>query len=1020
VGTDRGLVRRPVVLPRPLAPDSEQRTAIEHRGSLRILGGPGTGKTRTLIEHAVSRLQEGHPADRLLVITFGRDRAAALRDEIASRAGAITREPIARTFHSLCFGLLRERAVATGEPDPVLLSGPEHDSILRDLLQGGVDADLMRWPRELELAVRTRGFARELRDLLSRATERGLSPDELESLAVRRGRADWAAAAEFYRGYLRSQALNGRNQVDPSALIVDTLDALVDPDFLATVRDRFPLVLVDEFQETDPSQRALLRTIAPELVLALDPDSAVGRFRGAEPETALESAESLTSAQVVLTHDHRAARIPHSVAIDVAARFRRHLGHRERACRSDVDGSVDAVRLRSLSAECRYIAQEFRRAHLLRGIPWSQMAVLVRAPGMRVPALQRAFASEGVPVVVEGSALALTDQSAVAPLITIARGAIDPDLLTTDRIEELLLSPYGGADPLSLRRLKQEFRAAAPETHFADAIRAVLLGRDAMADLAGRVTAPARRIADLIQAAGSAAARPGAQAENVLWAIWEAAVTPTGRPIREAWQEAALAGGAVGQAADADLDAVVALFEVAARFADRKPGAHVSAFFDEMDDLRLPGDTIAARAQQGEVVEIMTVHSAKGREWDLVAIAGTQEGEFPNLRLRGSLLGSELLVEVMRNPQQTDAAIIQGAYPALLDDERRLFHVAITRARIQTILTAVSSEESRPSRFFEEVSQHHRVRSLEIADLPRSLSFPSLIGELRRTDDPDAARVLRHLADHDVKGAHPDQWWGLAPLSSEEAIGERPVSPSAVAAFESCALRWFLQNHGGDRESTLAQAVGIAVHAIAEQLVERDLDRDQLREAFDHAWSTIDAPSGWIGERERARAWSMVLKLEAWHRGHGRVPIGTEVRIDSEIAGVAVHGMIDRIDRADDGTLRLVDLKTSTQAISKQAALEDPQLTLYQLAIHDGAAAEVVGPEPRVSGADLVYVGTSTKEASVRPQPPIDVEAARERLVTVALGMSAGTFIATPGADCRICAVRTSCPATVQGRQVTS
>lgn len=1013
------LARRPEVSREALRPDPDQAAAIAHRGSLRIVGGPGTGKTRTLIEHAVGRLEAGHPADRLLLLTYGRDRAADLRDEIAARADIISREPLARTFHSFCFGLLRQHALRTGEPDPVLLSGPEHDSILRDLLRGGLDSGSVAWPDALRLAIPTRGFARELRDLLSRATERGLNPDELELLANRRGRADWAAAAAFYRDYLQVQTLTGRTLVDPSALIVDTLAALDDPDFLAEVRERFPLVLVDDFQESDPSQRALVTMIASEVVLALDPDSAVGRFRGAEPETALESAESLTEAEILLRRDHRSAANLHRAVCAISSGFRRQYSHRERSLVREDSGLIETVRLRSLTAECRYLAQVMRRAHLLDGVPWSHMAVLVRAPGLRVPALQRAFAVEGVPVVVEGSALALADQPAVAPLITIARIAVDASHLTPELIDPLLLSAYGGADPLLLRRLTHEFGVAGDRS-LHQALADAILGRDAMADLDSSVVAPVRRIATLVAAARDALRSPGAQAENVLWAIWESALTPAGRPIRDEWQELALAGGAAGVAADADLDAVVALFEIAARFADRRPGSTVRAFFDEIDDQQLPGDTIAARAQQDEVVEIMTVHAARGREWDLVAVCGVQEGEFPNLRMRGSLLGSDFLVAVMRNPDQGEAEIIQGAFPALLDDERRLFHVALSRARTRLLVTAVASEESQPSRFFEELEGLPGVHALDVREAPRSMSMSALIGELRQSDDPDAARVLSHLRSEGVAAADPAHWWGIGELSSTEVIGPRPVSPSAVSTYESCALRWFLQNHGGDREATVAQAVGIAVHTVAEQLIEGACDLAALQDSFERAWADVNVPAGWIGERERQRAWSMILKLERWQRGSDRKAVASEVRVDQEIEGVAVRGTIDRIDQTDSGRYVLVDFKTGASAISKEQAQDDPQLMLYQLAAREGAAAELLGPEPDIAGAELVYVGTTTQTASVRSQPAIDRDAARERLVTIALGMNSASFVATPSNDCRICAVRTSCPAVVAGRAVTT
>jgi RecB family exonuclease len=291
----------------------------------------------------------------------------------------------------------------------------------------------------------------------------------------------------------------------------------------------------------------------------------------------------------------------------------------------------------------------------------------------------------------------------------------------------------------------------------------------------------------------------------------------------------------------------------------------------------------------------------------------------------------------------------------------------------------------------------------------------ALIGELRRSGQPDAAVVLRRLLEAEVAGADPDRWWGLMPMSSDDPIGARAVSPSTASTFEACALRWFLENHGGGRETSLAQAVGIAIHSIAERMFTEQLTLADLDRVFAETWATLDPPSGWVGEYERQRAWRMVLKLEEWQRESGRTPVAIEVEFDHEIAGVKVKGTIDRVDRTDDGAVVLVDFKTGSQAISKTDAKADAQLTLYQLAVHEGAVQETLG-DVTIAGAELVYVGRDTKGATTRSQPPADMEAARERLITIASGINAATFIASPSKECQHCAVRTSCPAVLSGR----
>ncbi len=167
------------------------------------------------------------------------------------------------------------------------------------------------------------------------------------------------------------------------------------------------------------------------------------------------------------------------------------------------------------------------------------------------------------------------------------------------------------------------------------------------------------------------------------------------------------------EAADRDLDAVLVLFDAAARFTDRLPGARTEVFLDHVLGQELPADTLAAAADRGDAVRLLTAHAAKGLEWDLVAVAGVQEGVWPDLRLRGSLLGSERLVDVLAG--RADGAGLRaslvGQTSALLDEERRLFHVAISRARRRLLVTAVASaavggddHEEQPSRFLHEMA----------------------------------------------------------------------------------------------------------------------------------------------------------------------------------------------------------------------------------------------------------------------------------------------------------------------------
>ena len=200
---------------------------------------------------------------------------------------------------------------------------------------------------------------------------------------------------------------------------------------------------------------------------------------------------------------------------------------------------------------------------------------------------------------------------------------------------------------LALRRLRQALRRAELAAGGGRASGPLLVearrrARRTWSPSSAAASRPAVTVARLLSAARAAVATPGATAEDVLWAVWQR----TGLATR--WERASRAGGPAGEAADRDLDAVVALFDAAARFVDRLPGAGPEVFLDHLLGQQIPGDTRGRAGAADDAVRLLTAHAAKGLEWDLVCVAGVQEGVWPDLRLRGSLLGSERLVDLLR------------------------------------------------------------------------------------------------------------------------------------------------------------------------------------------------------------------------------------------------------------------------------------------------------------------------------------------------------------------------------------
>ncbi|MGH3657318.1 MAG: UvrD-helicase domain-containing protein, partial [Micromonosporaceae bacterium] len=291
------LVRRPLeTAGRQL--DPSQRTVVDHIGGpLLVIGGPGTGKTTALVEAVLARVAQGADPQQVLVLTFSRRGAARLRDRIAARLGAgAVRELSVRTFHGYAFALLRSVAAGRGEPPPRLLNGPEQDLVIRELLA----SDDVGWPTELRPALRTRGFAAELRDLLLRAAERDVPPDRLAALGRQLGRPDWMAAARFAQQYadvlaLRDATTRGPVGYDTAELIRAAAGQLAaDPRAHAQAHARARYVYVDELHDVDPAQWRLLELVAGggrHLVGFADHDSSMFAFRGADPSGVLEFGE---------------------------------------------------------------------------------------------------------------------------------------------------------------------------------------------------------------------------------------------------------------------------------------------------------------------------------------------------------------------------------------------------------------------------------------------------------------------------------------------------------------------------------------------------------------------------------------------------------------------------------------------------------------------------------------------------------------------------------------------------------
>ncbi|MET9688639.1 UvrD-helicase domain-containing protein [Streptomyces sp. NPDC006514] len=1193
--------------------DAAQRAVVDHTGGpLLVLAGPGTGKTTTLVEAVTARVEAGADPARILILTFSRKAAVELRDRAALRLGG-ARAPQATTFHSFCYGLVRAHQDTDLFADPLrLLSGPEQDVMVRTLLEGQRRIRSIRWPDDLRAALTTRGFADEVRAVLARARELGLGPQALSSFADRIGRPDWKAAAAFLSEYL--DVLDMQGTLDYAELLHRAVLLAERTPSLASAYDA---IFVDEYQDTDASQLRLLRALTGPggtLVAFGDPDQSIYAFRGADINNVLDFGSAFPGAQVkALTVGRRSGAallaatrllttrmpVPRLPAEAVRA-------HRNLAPVRD-GGRVEVFTYPTAGAELDNIADVLRRAHLEDGVPWQDMAVLVRAGGRTLPAMRRALISAGVPVETDGADTPLRHEPAVSPLLTALRvaataaepgtgpvpptgsaaaaapgaglsgaapdavepgsgqgpeaasgsadvspsgpqdqadaapgrhavtaaaapgagllgaapdavelGSADaepgaPDPAGGDQAGELaravgaggretspaggepdavaegpgpdpadpaggeldaveagpgpegsadraggigveaaltlLASPLGGMDAADLRRLgralRDEERAAGVKV---PAPSDVLLARalteperltahdPAYARGAQRLGLLLRKARELLQGGGTA--------EEALWVLWD------GTPWPQRLERSARRGGAAGRNADRDLDAVCALFDTAARAEERTGGRGALNFLEQLEAEDIAADTLTARATRSDAVRLMTAHRSKGLEWSLVVVAGVQEGLWPDLRRRGSLLEADRIGR--------DGLAEPLTPGALLAEERRLFYVAATRARDRLVVTAVKApadDGDQPSRFLTELGVPPR----DVTGRPRRpLAVAALVAELRATTvDPDASPALRDAAarrlarlaaltdDEDrplVPAAHPQRWWGLyEPTRSSVPLRDRdrPVALSGSALEQlanTCSLQWFLGREvKADTPSTAAQGFGNVVHVLADEVASGRTPADLavLMERLDSVWDALAFDAPWKSRQEKDNARAALERFLRWHttdRG-GRAAVATEhefdVTLEAGEVAVRIRGSMDRVESDPQGRAYVVDFKTGKSAPTKDEVARHPQLAVYQLAVREGAVDEVFdGLRPASGGAELVQLrqGAAIREGGdavpkVQAQQPLDGEWVGDLLATAAGRVLDERFAPAAGRHCDHCSFRSSCSARPEGRQ---
>ena len=972
--------------------NAAQRAAVRHgEGPLLVVAGAGTGKTRVITER-IRHLLESNPelpGESILALTFTDRAAGEMKHRVVRGAGERGRAVCVGTFHAFCNALLIER-----NPKLQALDDVDHWILLRRNLSvlaleryrrlaepGQFLGDFVKFfsrcqdelvtPEDYERHVESLVLARSDRTRLAETYGReksGLAEDERSAREER-----IAEQREIARAYRASdRLLRERNLLTFGMQLLDAVHLLrSDPAFSAALRARYRYILVDEFQDTNIAQIELLWQLAGEhrnVVAVGDNAQAIYRFRGAsfgsftiflERFARVSRGDGAGAARFVqpLVDNYRSAGRILRTAAQVAS-FIDHsplVPKKELVPHKPEGEKVRIAEFGSAQDEARWVAAEIERLHAA-GLNWRKFAALYRIHGHRTE-LVEALEERGIPFVIRN--LSILGHPLVRDLLAYLRLIANPaDNIACARV---LAAPAWGLEPEDLVRLCE--RAGKSKRSLWDELQSP----QAELPFSGRPPATNDLIAGLSELRKRSAAISATELFEALtdWLGVSLSIAPADQVYRRR------------------------LGQFIREWQSKSETSRLAEFVEYFDFFAQAGGQINLEQESGDAVQLMTVHAAKGLEFDHVFVLRLTHRGFPMAPRAAVLEFPEALMK---------EELPRGDFH--IQEERRLFYVAITRARERLTLTTVVHKRSRPSVFLDDILSAPRVAKQNVEQ-----AAPVLARAAARVPEPEDQPLFPEALDPLRVYSRIARW---AERYRPPVFEPLQLSASAIETYQKCPQKYLFSHVWGIRGGpSAATTFGNVMHNTIRQFIAAL--RKGLRFGFEEVVTILrrEWTSAGFEDRHQEELYlnDGIDQLRAFHASSLAVPVhvvAQERRFTIHCEnGVDLTGRMDQINRIAAGEVEIIDYKTGKPKLATHAE-KDLQLSVYAL-----AAREVLDVTP----VRLIYYNLQNNQCVSASRDAKQLQEVRGTIQEVASDIRAREFPARPGYLCKNCDFRFLCPA---------